>query len=69
MKCPNCRREMDLVGKSTVTGDDVREYCCKACNRTEIENRGKALWEILIRRPGMAGAYQEEIGSLIWSLP
>ena len=47
MKCPDCQCEMALVDKNTVTGEDIREYYCQACDRTETENRGKALWEIL----------------------
>jgi DNA-directed RNA polymerase subunit RPC12/RpoP len=45
--CPDCGLEMEQIEKTTFTGRDMREYQCRKCGRTEIIDRGKALWEIL----------------------
>jgi len=45
--CPDCNVEMDQIEKTTFTGRDMREYQCPKCGRTQILDRGKALWEIL----------------------
>jgi predicted RNA-binding Zn-ribbon protein involved in translation (DUF1610 family) len=45
--CPDCGVEMDQIEKTTFTGRDMREYQCPKCGRTQILDRGKALWEIL----------------------
>ena len=45
--CPNCGVEMEQIEKTTFTGRDIREYQCPKCGRTQIVDRGKALWEIL----------------------
>jgi predicted RNA-binding Zn-ribbon protein involved in translation (DUF1610 family) len=45
--CPDCGIEMDQIEKTTFTGRDMREYQCPKCGRTQIVDRGKALWEIL----------------------
>jgi len=45
--CPDCGVEMRQIDKTTFTGRDMREYECPRCGRTQILNRGKALWEIL----------------------
>jgi predicted RNA-binding Zn-ribbon protein involved in translation (DUF1610 family) len=45
--CPDCGAEMDQIEKTTFTGRDMREYQCPKCGRTQIIDRGKALWEIL----------------------
>ena len=47
MKCPGCDREMALVDKHTFTGEEIREFHCKACNRNVIERGGIALWQAL----------------------
>lgn len=38
---------MDLVEKDTSSGRDIREYRCPQCGFETVEDRGKALWEIL----------------------
>ena len=45
--CPYCNVEMDQIEKTTFSGRDMREYQCPKCGRTQIVDRGKALWEIL----------------------
>ena len=38
---------MELLEKSTFTGRDMREYHCPKCGRTELVDRGSALWKTL----------------------
>jgi len=45
--CHDCNVEMDQIEKTTFSGRDMREYQCPKCGRTQILDRGKALWEIL----------------------
>jgi len=45
--CPQCGREMDMVEKTTMTGDDMRTYRCEHCQREHILNFGPALWKVL----------------------
>lgn len=47
MTCLNCGGEMELLEKSTFTGRDMREYHCPKCGRTELVDRGSALWKTL----------------------
>ena len=46
-QCPVCRREMELIERTTMTGDDMRTYRCEHCQREEIVNFGTALWKVL----------------------
>lgn len=47
MTCPDCGGDMDQIEKTTFTGRDMREYQCRKCGKTTIEDRGPALWQIL----------------------
>jgi ribosomal protein L37AE/L43A len=47
MKCPKCGDWMDLVDKQTFTGEEIREYHCKPCDKTVIDRGGIALWQAL----------------------
>jgi DNA-directed RNA polymerase subunit RPC12/RpoP len=47
MICLNCGSEMEMVEKSTVTGRDMREYRCTKCGKSEIVDRGIALWQAI----------------------
>jgi len=46
-QCSVCRREMELIERTTMTGDDMRTYRCAHCDREEIVNFGPALWKVL----------------------
>jgi transposase-like protein len=45
--CPKCGREMDMIEKSTMSGDDMRTYRCDHCQEEHIVNYGVALWKVL----------------------
>jgi DNA-directed RNA polymerase subunit RPC12/RpoP len=45
--CPDCGREMDLIDRTTFTGNDMRTYRCEHCGEEHIVNFGPALWQIL----------------------
>jgi len=45
--CPKCGREMDMIDKSTMSGDDMRTYRCEHCREEHIVNYGIALWQAL----------------------
>jgi predicted RNA-binding Zn-ribbon protein involved in translation (DUF1610 family) len=45
--CPKCGREMDMIDKSTMSGDDMRTYRCEHCQEEHIVNYGVALWKVL----------------------
>jgi hypothetical protein len=45
--CPTCGREMDLIDRTTFTGNDMRTYRCEHCQLERIRNFGPALWQIL----------------------
>jgi len=45
-RCPTCGGSVSME-KSTVTGDEIREYHCETCGWSEWVNRGPALWRIL----------------------
>ncbi len=47
MNCLNCSAPMEMVEKSTVTGRDMREYRCPKCGKTEIVDKGIALWQAI----------------------
>jgi transposase-like protein len=47
MKCPQCAEEMKPIDKHTFTGEEIREYLCKACDQTVIDRGGIALWQAL----------------------
>ena len=45
--CPKCGKEMRLVERSSMSGDDMRTYRCDECAEEHIMNFGTALWKIL----------------------
>jgi transposase-like protein len=45
--CPTCGKEMRLVERSSMSGDDMRTYRCDDCQKEHIVNFGTALWKIL----------------------
>lgn len=47
MKCPDCEKEMILVEKNTISGDDLRTYRCNHCDKECDVNRGTALWKLI----------------------
>ncbi|HUZ34584.1 MAG TPA: hypothetical protein VMV19_21145 [Xanthobacteraceae bacterium] len=38
---------MDLVDKSTMSGDDMRTYHCARCNKSHVVNFGIATWKAM----------------------
>ena len=46
-QCSVCGREMELIEKTTMTGNDMRTYRCAHCQREEVVDFGKALWQVL----------------------
>jgi predicted RNA-binding Zn-ribbon protein involved in translation (DUF1610 family) len=46
-KCPKCGREMRLVDRSSMSGDDMRTYRCGHCQEEHILDFGTARWKIL----------------------
>ncbi|HTW35014.1 MAG TPA: hypothetical protein VMD53_10385 [Rhizomicrobium sp.] len=47
MKCPDCGKEMILVEKFTMLGDDLRTYRCRSCGKDHDVNLGTALWKLM----------------------
>ena len=47
MKCPDCGKPMILVEKSTMSGEDLRTYCCDLCDKEHDVNLGTALWKLM----------------------
>jgi transposase-like protein len=47
MKCPDCGKEMILVEKNTMSGEDLRTYRCNHCDKERDVNRGTALWKLM----------------------
>jgi ribosomal protein S14 len=45
--CPKCGREMAMIEKYTMSGDDLRTYRCEPCGEEHILNFGTALWKVL----------------------
>jgi len=45
--CPTCGEQMDLVDKSTMSGDDMRTYHCARCNKSHVVNFGIATWKAM----------------------
>lgn len=45
--CPECGKQMRLVERSSMSGDDVRTYRCDDCGKEHIMNFGTALWKML----------------------
>ena len=45
--CPTCGKEMRLVERSSMSGDDMRTYRRDDCQKEHIVNFGTALWKIL----------------------
>ncbi|HML09946.1 MAG TPA: hypothetical protein VK432_03735 [Stellaceae bacterium] len=46
-QCPQCGREMELVERTTFTGDDMRTYFCARCAREYVVDFGMATWQAL----------------------
>lgn len=46
-QCPDCGREMLLVEKTTMTGNDMRTYRCGHCRKEHVVDFGPALWKAL----------------------
>ena len=47
MKCPDCGKEMILVEKNTMSGEDLRTYRCNHCEKEHDVNWGTALWKLM----------------------
>jgi predicted RNA-binding Zn-ribbon protein involved in translation (DUF1610 family) len=45
--CPKCGKEMRLVDRSSMSGDDMRTYRCDRCREEHIVDFGVAAWKIL----------------------
>ncbi|MDE1986930.1 MAG: hypothetical protein KGL29_04620 [Alphaproteobacteria bacterium] len=45
--CPKCGKDMRMVDKSTMSGNDMRTYRCDDCQEEHIMNFGTALWKVL----------------------
>ena len=45
--CPKCLREMILIDRSTMSGDDMRTYRCDRCKQEHIVDFGIATWKAL----------------------
>jgi transposase-like protein len=45
--CPKCHREMTLIERTTMTGDDMRTYRCEHCQQERIVDFGTALWKVM----------------------
>lgn len=45
--CPKCGKEMVLIDRTTMTGNDMRTYRCDDCHEEHIVNFGTALWKAL----------------------
>jgi predicted RNA-binding Zn-ribbon protein involved in translation (DUF1610 family) len=45
--CPKCGKEMILVDRSSMSGDDMRTYRCDRCRKEHIVDFGTALWKKL----------------------
>lgn len=45
--CPYCGGRWVQIEKDTSSGQEIREFKCEACGRSEIERRGPALWQVL----------------------
>ena len=47
MKCPDCGKNMILLEKNTMSGEDLRTYRCDPCDKEHDINRGTALWKLM----------------------
>ena len=45
--CPTCGREMILIDRSTMSGDDMRTYRCDRCKKEHIVDFETATWKVL----------------------
>ncbi len=45
--CPKCGKEMRLVDRSSMSGDDMRTYRCDSCQEEHIRDFGTAAWKKL----------------------
>ena len=45
--CLKCGKQMRLVERSSMSGDDMRTYRCDDCAEEHIMNFGTALWKVL----------------------
>jgi predicted RNA-binding Zn-ribbon protein involved in translation (DUF1610 family) len=46
-QCPTCGREMVLVERSSMTGDDMRTYRCTHCRTEHVRDFGIAAWKLI----------------------
>jgi predicted RNA-binding Zn-ribbon protein involved in translation (DUF1610 family) len=46
-KCPKCGKEMRLVDRSSMAGNDMRSYRCDDCREEHIVDFGTATWKTL----------------------
>ena len=47
LSCPRCGREMVMVERFTMTGDDMRTYRCQRCKKEHVVNFGTAMWKLI----------------------
>ncbi len=45
--CPRCGRDMIMIEKSTMSGNDMRTYRCERCKEEHIVDFGTATWKAL----------------------
>ena len=45
--CPKCGKEMRLIEKFTMSGDDMRTYRCDRCQEEHIVDFGTAMWKLM----------------------
>lgn len=45
--CPTCGKEMRLVDRSSMSGDDMRTYRCDRCQNEHIVDFGIATWKAM----------------------
>jgi len=46
-KCPKCGKEMRLVDRSSMSGNDMRSYRCDRCQEEHILDFDTAAWKKL----------------------
>ena len=47
MRCPECGAPTKLIDRTTMSGNDMRQYGCTACSWTHVFDLGPALWKIM----------------------
>ncbi len=46
-KCPECGAPTKLIDRTTMSGNDRRDWGCTACSWTHVFDHGTALWKIM----------------------